>query len=275
MRNTVLLSILLSSALLADTSLGEKISVAPAQERIVNESLSTTNSSQIDNNQTQSHLTTRVSPSNIKKAFREDHHRYDKRYANFDYENQGYYNDDGYYYGYYDNHGYFYNNIYFTYNNLYTYDDRCHRRGHFDHGYHHRRYYRYHRMNDWNRVHCYREPNVIVVGNYYDRSYYPRTRYYNDPYRSNYYGSPYTHYPRPARMNVTRMNGRNNTNHNYHSYRNSYYNHGNARMNVTRMQNNSRSYSHNSSHRSSMQRRSTTRMSSSRNSTGRHMGMPR
>jgi len=257
MRNTVLLSILLSSALLADTSLGEKISIGTAQESIINEATPPKKSS----SNTQTHLTTQVSPSNIKKAFREDHHRYDKRYAHFDYENQGYYNDDGYYYGYYDNRGYFYNNIYFTYNNLYTYDDRCHRRGHFSYGYHHRRHYRYHRRNDWNQVHCYREPNVMVRGHYYDRSYYPRTRYYNDPYR------------RPARMNVTRMEGHNNTHRNYNSHRNSYYNDGNRRVNVTRMQNNSRSYTNLNSHRSSMQRRSVTRMSTSRGSTGRHMGV--
>jgi len=270
MRNIILLSTLLGSALLADTSLGEKISVSSAQESIVNET--TPPKKSISN--TQTHLTTRVSPSNIKKAFREDHHRYDKRYADFDYESQGYYNDDGYYYGYYDNHGYFYNNIYFTYNNFYTYEDRCHRHGHFAYGYHHRRHYRYHRMNDWNRVHCYREPNVMVRGHYYDHSYYPRTRYYNDPYRSNY-----NHYRRPARMSVTRMNGHTHVrNNNSYNSRN-YSNHNNSRMSVTRMNSSSRNYSHNSSHnsryRNSMQRRSVTRMSTSRGSTQRHMGTSR
>jgi len=266
MRNTLLLSTLLASALLADTSLGEKISVGTAQESIINE---VTPPKKVT---TQTHLTTRVSPAKIKKAFRADHHRYDKRYADFDYDNQGYYNDDGYYYGYYDNRGYFYNNIYFTYNSFYTYEDRCHRRGHFGYGYHHRRHYRYHRMNDWNRVHCYREPNVMVIGNYYDRSYYPRTRYYNDPYRSNYYGSHYEPYRRPARMSVTRMNGhmheRNNNSRNY-THNNS------SRMSVTRMHNSSRNYSHNSSYGNSMQRRSVTRMSTSRGSTHRHMGTSR
>jgi len=258
MRNIILLSTLLASALLADTSLGEKISVSSTQESITNEETSPKKS--ISN--TETHLTTRVSPSNIKKAFRADHHRYDKRYADFDYDNQGYYNDDGYYYGYYDNRGYFYNNIYFTYNNFYTYEDRCHRRGHFAYGYHHRRHYRYHRMNDWNRVHCYREPNVMVRGHYYDHSYYPRTRYNNNPYHSDY-----NHYHRPARMNITRINGRNNTNHNY--------SHNNIRMNVTRMHNASQNYIHNHSHRDTMQRRSVSRMSTSRSSIHRHMGTSR
>jgi len=271
MRNIILLSTLLGSALLADTSLGEKISVSSAQESIINET--TPPKKSISN--TQTHLTTRVSPSNIKKVFREDHHRYDKRYANFDYANQGYYNDDRYYYGYYDNRGYFYNNIYFTYNNFYTYEDRCHRRGHFSDGYHHRRHYRYHQMNDWNRVHCYREPNVMVRGHYYDRSYYPRTRYYNDAYRSNYYGSDYNHYRRPARMNVTRINGRTHEQNNNYNNSRSYANHSNSRMNVTRMNSNSRNYSNNNSHRSTMQRRSISRMSTSRTSTGRHMGVSR
>jgi len=274
MRNIILISTLLGSALLADNSLGQKISLTPAQEIIINGSHAQVASQSDNNSNTQTHLTTRVSPSNIKKSFRKDHHRYDKRYTDFDYENQGYYNDDGYYYGYYDNRGYFYNNIYFTYNNFYTYEDRCYRRGNFRRGYNHRRHYVHHRRNDWNRVHCYREPNVMVRGHYYDRSYYPRTRYYNDPYRSNYNDSYYNHYRRPARMSVTRINGRTHERNNNYNSRN-YSNHSNSRMNVSRIHNSSRNYSHNNSHRSTMQRRSVTRMSSSRNSTVRHMGLSR
>lgn len=230
-------------------------------------------------------LTTRITPQKVKKSFRQDNHRYDKRYANFDYERNAYYDDEGYEYGYYDTSGYFYNNIFFTYGNGYTYRDRYHRRGHFRHNHLHRRHYVYHHVNDWNRVHCYREPNAMVRGHYYDRSYYPHRRYYQNNYRSNHY-----EYRRPARVNVTRMNGghthnrlirehrhehrvdrhrehnrndidRNNYNHysNHNIYQNSRSN--TSRNNIRRPQ------------RRVNTTRMTTRNSSSSHSSVRHMGI--
>jgi len=255
MRNMLLLSILFSSVLLADSSLEEEISVSV--EKLLKDIIEETIPSKKITN-TETNLTKNLPSSNLKKRFRRDHHRYDKRYAHFDYEHQGYYNDDGYYYGYYDRDGYFYNNIYFTYNNLYTYEERSHRRGRFASRYHHHRRYRYHRRNDWNRVHCYYEPNAMVRGHYYTS------------YPSNYYGSDENHYRHPPRINVTRMNGQNSLNHNDYGHRNSYCNHSHRGVNVTRMQNNPRSYAHPNRYR-----RSTTRMSPPRGSSQRHMGVPR
>ena len=114
------------------------------------------------------------SSTSSNRTFRRDHHRYDKRYLNFDYDRNSYYDDEGYYYGYYDNTGYFFNNIFFEYNSEYSYHDRLYLRGFFQPHHHHRRVYRYHTVNNWNRVHCYREPNVIVEGYYYDTRYYER-----------------------------------------------------------------------------------------------------
>jgi hypothetical protein len=115
----------------------------------------------------------------VKKTykFRKDDHRYDKRYRDFDYDRYGYYNDDGFYFGYFDRRGYFFNNIYFEYNSRFSYPDRLYRRGPFAPCVHHYRRYRYHRDNDWNRVHRYREPNIIVYGNYYENApvYYDDT----------------------------------------------------------------------------------------------------
>jgi len=104
----------------------------------------------------------------VHHKFRKDDHRYDKRYRHFDYDRYGYFNDDGFYFGYFDRRGYFFNNIYFEYNPRFTYRDRLHRRGPFAPFAHHYRRYRHHRDNDWNRVHRYREPNIIVYGNYYN-----------------------------------------------------------------------------------------------------------
>jgi len=119
------------------------------------------------------------------KKFRKDNHRYDKRYRDFDYDRYGYYNDDGFYFGFFDRRGYFFNNIYFEYNSRYTYIDRLYMRGYFSPHRHHYRRYRYYRDNNWNRVHCYREPNVIVYGNYYENEprYYHRDRGYIRDYR--------------------------------------------------------------------------------------------
>ena len=75
------------------------------------------------------------------KEFKKDHHRYDNRYRNFDYNRLGYSSDNGLYYGYFDDMGYFYNNIYFIYNDEYTYEDRYHRRGHFSPHVEHMRVY--------------------------------------------------------------------------------------------------------------------------------------
>jgi len=168
-------------------------------------------------------------------TFKSDDHRYDKRFQDFDYDNNGYYSDDGYYYGYYDNTGYFYNNIFFTYNSLYTYNDRCHRRGYFRPRHHHHRTYRHHRVNNWNRVHHYREPNHIVYGHYYDQRYYP-SRYRRDTARMTI---PRTNYSR----NQTNSS-RSITNHNTRVYDNRYN---------SREHRNHRTYNHNSRDRASMQ----------------------
>ncbi|NOZ90113.1 MAG: hypothetical protein GXO60_02385 [Epsilonproteobacteria bacterium] len=139
----------------------------------------------INNGEKKAKIVKHKKSSKIKK-FRKDHHRYDKRYRDFDYDRYGYYNDDGFYFGFFDRRGYFFNNIYFEYNARYTYNDRLYRRGYFEPRRHHYREYRYHRDNDWNRVHSYREPNVVVYGNYYESSeprYYRRDRGYVRDYR--------------------------------------------------------------------------------------------
>ncbi|HIM94923.1 MAG TPA: hypothetical protein EYM49_07855 [Campylobacterales bacterium] len=118
--------------------------------------------------------------SSYHRKFKRDHHRYDKRYSSFNYDRDSYYDNEGYYYGYYDNSGYFFNNIFFEYNAQYSYHDRLYLRGYFQPHHKHRRVYRYHTVNNWNRVHCYREPNVIVSGYYYNSpSYYNGSRYNN------------------------------------------------------------------------------------------------
>ena len=103
-----------------------------------------------------------------------ENHRYSSRYKNFNYDRLGYSNNNGIYYGYYDNQGYFYNNCYFTYDNQYTYDDRYNRRGYFNPNNNHRRPYRYHSNNDWNREHQYIEENQYM-------DYKPYTQYNNRP----------------------------------------------------------------------------------------------
>jgi len=120
------------------------------------------------------------------KKFKKDDHRYNKRYRDFDYDRYGYYNDDGFYFGYFDRSGYFFNNIYFEYNSRYSYRDRYYRRGYFTPSYHHDRRCDYN--NEWNRVHRYREPNIIVYGNYYE-NYLPEPNYYREGhvYSHRYY----------------------------------------------------------------------------------------
>ncbi len=119
------------------------------------------------------------------KSFKKNHHKFDKRYRDFNYERQGYYNNDGYYYGYYDQRGYFFDNVYFEYDSRYTYDDRHALRGHFQPRHSHQRVYHYYDYNNWNRTHCYREPKVIV------REYYnSEPRYYNPPPERHYHYRP-------------------------------------------------------------------------------------
>lgn len=116
----------------------------------------------------------------IKKEFRKDHHKYDRRYQDFDYNRLGYRANNGLYYGYYDNGGYFYNNIYFTYDDEYIYEDRYHMRGYFSPDTEHVRCYMYHKDNDWNVKHRYRKLNQYV-GHflYYERNPRPKFRVYH------------------------------------------------------------------------------------------------
>jgi len=161
-------SLLLTSSIMADTSLGTQITSGVKKSEHAFQKTTTS----------QDKVKTKE-----EKKFKKDHHRYDKRYQNFDYESRGYYNDDGFYFGYFDRAGYFYNNIFFEYNSQYTYRDRFYLSGSFAPTIHHYRVYRYHDDNNWNRVHCYREPDVIVYGHYYDDRY----RYRQDNARIDRY----------------------------------------------------------------------------------------
>ena len=251
MKKILLSSILLSTALLADNSLGTPITndvqrdKLMEQKRVLEQKIAKLENKSHQKGSIQKPLTTKV-PNKLKKSFRKDHHRYDKRYSNFDYENNGYYNDDGYYYGYYDRDGYFYNNIFFTYNRTYTYSDRRYRRGYFSHRHHHYRPYVYHRFNNWNRVHCYREPNRIVYGHYYDRSYYPQ--YGRDNFGNRYYS------------NEARMSSYSSYNHQNYTQRGHYNNQRNYNHNTTRM---------NSRYTNSYSRSHTTHQNQSRMSVSR------
>lgn len=132
--------LMLSSSLFADTSIGVRIQVP------------------IGNN------------ASVNLGFRADDHRYDRRYENFDYNRNGYYDDYGYYFGYFNNIGYFYNNIFFAYNNQYTYKDRLNHRRNFSPNHVHYRPYKYHSENNWNKSRNYRKENQIIYGKYYDRN---------------------------------------------------------------------------------------------------------
>ena len=227
MKKSLFIFSILSVVLLADTNLGTPIGNSATKLQTKNQqkksALETTTLSNSKVQPNYNHLTTRITPKKVKSTFKQDNHRYDKRYSNFDYESNGYYNDDNYYYGYYDNLGYFYDNIYYTYDDQYTYYDRQHRLGYFGYAHHHHRPYLYHSFNRWNRIHCYREPNVVVYGHYYEHSYHPQpeTNYY--PSYDNRYGN---HYSQPARM-TTRHNEyhapRSHTNsfHSSHNYNDS------------------------------------------------------
>ena len=240
MKKILLISSLIFSTLFADNSLGTPLynpTLKPQQ------GIKSYNKN-VDN------LPKATNPKYSKHKFKKDDHRYNKRYSNFDYETHGYYNDDGYYYGYYDSTGYFYDNIFFTYNSQYTYYDRVHLRGRFRPHYQHHRVYEYHVVNDWNRVHCYREPNRIVYGHYYDR---PSS--YRESYRSSYYNDSPRYY---------------NNNHRYsHDNARMYTNRDSYYQRERRDQREHHYRNDNHRYRSRNERRSDTRMRT-RNSSNSH-----
>ncbi len=248
MKKFVLMTSLLFSSLWADYNLGVPIS-----------------SSQTVETTTTTTTTTRVSPDNIARAFREDDQRYDQRYSNFNYDNEGYYNDDGYYYGYYDTTGYFFNNIFFLYTLNFAYNDRRYRRGYFRPHRHHHRAYTHHSINNWNRTHRYREPNQIVYGHYYERNSPPTTRYRdnarmttdhrqsNSSYRQEY-RSTQQRFDTQQRMPRNQFNQQQRSNE-HHFNHNSRFNSNRdtARMTTPRSSNNSSSFQNNRNSSSSRQ----------------------
>lgn len=143
-------------------------------------------------------------------GFRNDDHRYDNRYRNFDYNRYGYFDDFGYYFGYFDRTGYFFNNIFFLYDNHYTYYDRLHRRGYFKPTHVHFRKYKYDtRGNNWNKERQYRQNNQKVYGHYYDK---------NQNYMKN---NSKNYNNRNSNQNNSNKNGNNkNYNKDYQDYRN-------------------------------------------------------
>lgn len=224
-------SLLLSTLLLAENDLGYPISKG------------STHSDQQNAPQSKNYSKTVV---NTHKTFKKDHHRYDKRYQNFNYDDDGYYNNDGYYYGYFDRRGYFFNNIFFTYNDEYTYSDRQYRRGYFRPHYTHHRRHHYHHDNHWNREHCYRQPNHIVVyEHYYEQPYPPM-------YRRDH--SNYNHRD-TARMTLPNRNSNHQSTHRDNHIRDNNYRDSSYR------DNNSRHYNQNYNHRD------TARMTTHRNSS--------
>jgi len=236
MKKILVISSLIFSTLFSDNSLGTPLSTSVLKPQHQTKSYS----KNVDN-------PPKAKPRYSKRKFKKDDHRYDKRYSNFDYETHGYYNDDGYYYGYYDHTGYFYDNIFFTYNSRYTYYDREHERGYFRPEYQQHRVYEHHVINNWNRVHCYREPDTIVYGYYSDRPSYRNT------YQSNYHNNSHRYYPDNARMY---------TNRNTHYQRESHYRNDNHRYNNNHRESNYRNQNRN-------ERRSDTRMRT-RNSSNSH-----
>jgi len=248
MKKVLLIGSFIFSALFADNSLGTPLSMSALKPH---QGIKSYNKN-IEN-------PPKAKAQYSKRKFKKDDHRYDKRYNNFDYETHGYYSDEGYYYGYYDTTGYFYNNIFFTYNNRYSYYDRDHSRGHFRPNYQHHRVYEYHVINDWNRVHCYREPNRIVYGYYDDRPSYRNSYRSNSYYSSPRYYNNERHYSRSrdnARMNTNRNSYRRDTNQRENHYRNDTHRYNEHRNSNYRNQNNS---NHNS-YQNRNERRSDTRM---------------
>jgi hypothetical protein len=240
MKKILFIGSVLITSLLADNSLGTPIKRTTIDKVIARQTITTeTIAKQTPiKTYTKSYTKTVVPKKTVTDthSFKTDHHRYDKRYRDFDYDNNAYYNDDGYYYGYYNDSGYFYNNIFFTYNNNYTYEDRRYRRGYFIPRHRHNRTYRHHRVNDWNRIHCYREPDHIVYGHYYDSRHYPSRYRQNYRYRDN------------ARVTIPRRNYNTNqshsrssiTNYNTRRYNDNQYN--NRNYNSSTRSNNNRSY---------------------------------
>jgi len=179
MKKKFLVTLILLSKVVADTSLGTPINSLESEASALNNTRLKPSSPSLEKiiieplrpkMKIKSYSKNVENPPIQKQSYKKDHHRYDKRYRNFDYERDGYYNQDEYYYGYYDHSGYFYNNIFFTYDNRYTYYDRYHQTGYFRRSRHHHRPYQDHHINSWNRVHCYSEPNQIIDDRYY---YYP------------------------------------------------------------------------------------------------------
>lgn len=111
----------------------------------------------------------------IELGARSDDHRYNNRYKNFNYRKNAYYDDYGYYFGYFDRKGYFFNNIFFLFDSRYTYHDRLHKRGYFRPNHAHYRPYKHHKINNWNKIHKYRDLNRPIYGHYYEKN---KTRYY-------------------------------------------------------------------------------------------------
>ena len=259
MQKILFISSVLITSLVADNSLGTPITSRTIDKVIKKQTITTETIAKETKRKTYiKSYTKTVVPSSSNTtdthSFKSDHHRYDKRFQDFDYDNEAYYNDDGYYYGYYDDTGYFYNNIFFTYNNLYTYDDRRYRRGYFIPRHHHHRAYRHHRINDWNQVHCYREPDHMVYGHYYDNRYYPNR------YRDS------------ARMTMPRLNHNINQSHSRSSITNYNRRYDDSRYN--NRDHNHRSYSNRARMQIHRDRASTTQHRSS-NSGSAHMQMSR
>ncbi|MBU0925700.1 hypothetical protein KKG81_12495 [bacterium] len=151
-------------------------------------------------------------------GFKSDDHRYDNRYRNFDYNRNGYYDDFGYFFGYFDKIGYFYNNIFFTYDNRYTYYDRLHHGGYFRPNKVHYRTYEYHKHNDWNRSHNYREQKKPIYGPYYERNNDKRKvveKQYNDKNYKNdrNYKNNSNNHDNKSRNNNDRYEEKNYRNH--------------------------------------------------------------
>ena len=195
MKKSLVIFSIFSVTLFADTSLGTPIgnSATLLENRLLNKSIEKKRVKKPQALTPTNTLTTRITPKKVKSNFKKDNHRYDKRYRSFNYERDGYYNDDGYFYGYYDNRGYFYDNVFYAYDNQYTYYDRRNHLGYFRHSFHHHRPYIYHSFNNWNRIHCYREPNVIVYGHYYDRAYNNRYSNYSSRARMTTRDNNYHH----------------------------------------------------------------------------------
>ena len=122
MKKILFISSVLITSLLADNSLGTPINSKTIDKVIAKQTITTkTITKQTPTKTYTKSYTKSVIPTQTitnRNSFKPDHHRYDKRYQDFDYDNNAYFNDDGYYYGYYDNSGYFYNNIFLIVNPL-------------------------------------------------------------------------------------------------------------------------------------------------------------